>query len=322
MAKTSVNTLTTPQNKLIKEDIADKIINVDPHETPMSALLGYKDVESRTPTWNEDKYRTPNPANKQEPGFKAVSVARTGATPTGNYTQIFSDVVNIDSAMAKSNIYGNFNKPAYIASKVAIELRKDLEAAVTSSQASVAPADGTAGQMAGFGAIVKTNVNKANNGSIAGYQSNGTTTARTKGTARTITEATFKDALNKRFKSTGDANKALTAFTTIELKEAMSGFSGRSIDRNDGDGKTISGAADVYVSNVGTVTIVPHSYINDTDSVLIVDSSKGSVGIFRKYENERLAKDGDSDAHMMILEATLCLDSEKAHAQVVDVKAS
>lgn len=320
MAKVNSNTYVTPSNSLIKEDVADKIWNISPQKTPVSSHIGTTPIQSRTPVWHQDKYRAPKADNKSEPGFKATATAQTAPTKLGNYAQIMSDTISVDDAMENSAIYGNFNKLAYLAAKKAVELKRDVEATVISSQASIAPADGTAGQSAGFGSIIKSNIDKASGGSVPGYQNNGTTTARTKGTTRTVTEQMFTDVLSKRYVATGEDTDSLNCYVSMPMKQKLvSVLTGRNIDRVSGDGKVVNGTVDIYTSPAGQIKILPH-YMQADEQILIVDSQKASVGVFRNFQTKDLAKTGDATDRLILSECALIVNDEEAHAAIYDVK--
>lgn len=320
MAKVSTNTYVTPSNSLIKEDVANKVWNISPQKTPVSSHIGTKPIASRTPVWYQDKYRAAKSDNKAEPGFKAVATAQTAPTKLGNYVQIVSDTISIDDGMEKAQVYGDFNKLAYLAAKKAVELRRDIEAILISSQASIAPADGTAGQSAGFGSIIKSNIKTASGGSVPGYQANGTISARTKGTAQTVTEKMFTEVLSKRYIATGEDTDTLNCYVSMSMKQKLvSVLTGRNIDRVSGDGKVVNGTVDIYTSPAGQIKILPH-YMQADEQILIVDSEKASVGVYRNFQTKDLAKTGDATERLLLSECTLVVDDEEAHAAIYDVK--
>lgn len=322
MAKVSANTYVTNSNNLIKEDIADRIYNISPEFTPIASFIGTAPCQSRSPIWYNDSYRAPKADNKSAQGSAAVAEAVTGATKLGNHTQILKGVVSVDDAMKDQNIYGNFNKLGTLIAKKGVEIRRDWEKVIISSQASIAGTDATAGQSAGLGSFIKTNIDKASGGSVPGYQNNGTITERSKGTARTVTEAILENVLVKRFETTGEPTDKLSAFCSMKMKQKLATtLTGRNIDRADNDGTIVNGNVDVYVSPAGSVKIVPH-YMMDDEAIFFVDSTKAHTGVHRNYQTKDLGAKGDATERQLLMENTLILTSEDGHGAAYDLKVS
>ena len=77
-------------------------------------------------------------------------------------------------------------------------------------------------------------------------------------------------------------------------------------------------AADVYLSDFGTLSVVPDRFLQD-DVALVLDPSMANVAYLRPFKKTKLAKMGDSEKHLMNVEYTLVVKNEKAHAQVTDL---
>lgn len=322
MAKVSTNTYVTSSNNLIREDVADKIYSVSPEFTPIASFIGTAPCKSRTPVWYSDSYRAPKADNKSAQASAAEAEAVTGATKLGNHTQILKGVISVDDAMKDQSIYGNFNTLGYLVTKKGVEIRRDWESVIISSQASVAGDDSTAGQSAGLGAFIKTNIDKANNGSVPGYQSSGVITARTKGTARVVTEAILENVLVKRFQTTGEPTDKLSAFCSMKMKQKLATtLTGRNIDRAENDGTIVNGNVDVYISPAGSVKIVPH-YMMQDEAIFFVDSTKAHTGVHRNYQTKDLGAKGDATEKQLLMENTLILTSEDGHGAAYDLKVS
>ena len=86
---------------------------------------------------------------------------------------------------------------------------------------------------------------------------------------------------------------------------------------------TIIGSADVYLSDFGTLQVVPDRFIpeqdNGADTAFVLDSSMANVAYLRPFKKTKLAKMGDSDKHLMNVEYTLVVKNEKAHAIIADL---
>ena len=81
---------------------------------------------------------------------------------------------------------------------------------------------------------------------------------------------------------------------------------------------TITGAADVYVSDFGAVTFQAVQY-GLTRDVLLADTSFWAVGTLRPMTKTALAKTGDADRFQLLAEKCLISKNEKASAVIADL---
>jgi hypothetical protein len=81
---------------------------------------------------------------------------------------------------------------------------------------------------------------------------------------------------------------------------------------------TITGAADVYVSDFGALTLIPHAYGLTRDCVLI-DPKMAAVGTLRGLQSRALAVTGDNERFLITMEKTVVCKNEKAHGIVADL---
>ena len=79
----------------------------------------------------------------------------------------------------------------------------------------------------------------------------------------------------------------------------------------------IVGAADVYMSDFGTLSVVPDRFLSD-DVTYVIDPSMANVAYLRPFKQTKLAKMGDSEKTMMNVEYTLVVKNEAAHAVMKD----
>jgi hypothetical protein len=103
------------------------------------------------------------------------------------------------------------------------------------------------------------------------------------------------------------------------MKQTFSSFTGIADIRADVKGTdqaTIYAGADVYVSDFGSLTIVPHPYAFAANAALIYDPGKFKRATLRAMTTQELAKTGDATAFQIILEEGLHCLNEKAHAGI------
>lgn len=189
---------------------------------------------------------------------------------------------------------------------------------MTNNNAQVAGNASTARETGGLGAWIATNDNFAGDG--ASPTGDGTD-SRTDGTQRDLTEAMVKDAMQKAYTAGGQPSILMVG---PHNKTVVSGFAGIAAQRyqapSDGP-TTIIGAADVYLSDFGTLSVTPNRFQRERDAVLI-DPEYVSVCYLRPIQQVELAKTGDAEKRMVIAEFGLKVTNEAAHAGVFDLNVS
>ena len=145
---------------------------------------------------------------------------------------------------------------------------------------------------------------------------------RTDGTVRTFTETILKNVIQKTWTSGGTPKILMTGPVN---KQRVSGFAGIAATRYNIDGgakpATIVGAADVYVSDFGNVTVVATRFQRERDA-LVLDPEYASVAYLRPFQQMELAKTGDAEKRLLIVEYGLKITSENAHGLAADLVTS
>src|SRR6185437_7942657 len=116
-------------------------------------------------------------------------------------------------------------------------------------------------KLGGILSWLTTNTNRGTSGANGGFSS-GNTTAATNGTQRTFTETLLKSGMLKAFNAGGRPTVILLDGTH---KQIASGFGGIATQYQQAQGKVASiiGAADRYVGDFGTYTIVADRYTSN-----------------------------------------------------------
>ena len=179
------------------------------------------------------------------------------------------------------------------------ELKRDLEAVLTDNNAQVAGNTSTARETGGLGAWIATNDVFASDG--ASPTGNGTN-ARTDGTQAAFTETMLKSAMQNAFTNGGTPSILMVGPYN---KTVVSGFAGIAAQRymapTDAP-TTIIGAADVYLSDFGTLSVTTNLFQRERDAFLL-DPEYASVAYLRPIQNVELAKTGDASKSMLLVEA-------------------
>ena len=78
------------------------------------------------------------------------------------------------------------------------------------------------------------------------------------------------------------------------------------------------GAGNLYVSDFGNVTVVANRFQRERDA-LVLDPEYASVAYLRPFQQMELAKTGDAEKRLLIVEYGLKITSENAHGLAADL---
>ncbi len=193
-----------------------------------------------------------------------------------------------------------------------------MEAQLLSNQAAVAGGAAVARVTGSMGAFLKTNVEFGAGGANPVY-TNIPNATRTDGTLRNFVEASLKNVAQLAWVTGGNPK---TLMVGAVAKQEVSGFSGiatKTYYQNDKVTSAIIGAADVYVSDFGTLSIVPNRFQRSRDAWLL-DWEYVQVAYLRKFRQVPLAKTGDAEKRMLIVEYALKVLNEGAHGLIADIQ--
>ena len=308
------NTFTRYSAVGIREDLSNVIYNISPEETPFISNIGRESVKNTYFEWQTDSLAAASASNAALEGDDVSSFAAVNPTSRiGNYTQISTKNVVISGTLEALDKAGRRSELTYQLAKLGSELKRDMESALLANQSPVAGNTTTARRTAGLPAFIKTNTSFGTGGAdTAGIA------ARTDGTQRAFTEPLLKGVIAKVWESGGTPKMLMVGSFN---KQAASGFDGiatRFRDVPAGQQAQIVGAADVYVSDFGTVNIVPNRFQRARDA-FVVDPQYASMAVLRPIQQMELAKTGDAEKRLMLVEYGLKVNNEAAHGIVADL---
>lgn len=308
------NTFTRYSAVGIREDLSNVIYNISPEETPFISNIGRESVKNTYFEWQTDALAAASASNAALEGDDISSF--TAVTPTsrvGNYTQISTKNVVISGTLEAVDKAGRRSEMTYQLAKLGSELKRDMEAALLANQSPVAGNTTTARRTAGLPAWIKTNTSFG----VGGADTAGVA-ARTDGTQRAFTEALLKTVIQKVWTSGGTPKMLMVGPFNKTAASAFTGIATRYRDVPAGQQAQIIGAADVYVSDFGTVNIVPNRFQRDRDA-FVVDPDYASLAVLRPIQKMDLAKTGDAEKALLLVEYGLKVNNEAAHGIVADL---
>lgn len=318
------NTFTRYDAVGVREDLSDIIYDISPVEVPLLSNIGKKKAKQTFFEWQTDALAAASTTNAVIEGDDTVAIAVAPTARVGNYTQISKKAFTISGTLEATDRAGRAEEAAYQKAKRLKELKRDMEATLTSSQVAVAGGNTTARKTAALDGWLKSNTNNGN-GTTGDYAYTSTPitarTAATTGTIRTFTEVILKDIIKKQWASGGQTKMLMVGPYN---KQVVSGFAGIAEQRHNVQGAkqgTIIGAADIYVSDFGNVSVVPNRFMPE-DRAYLIDPEYLSLATLRPVFSEKLAKTGDSEKFHVLTEYGLQVDNEAAHAVARDLTVS
>lgn len=308
------NTFQTYTQVNIREDLINAIYNVDPFKTPLLNMCKKTEARQTYHEWNTDALAAQNLSNAAVEGDVPVNASLSPTTRLGNYTQISNKTVEISGTSQAVVAAGGSNKMGYQLLKKSKELKRDMEGILTYNQAKAAGSSSTAKNMAGLPAWLGTNVVFGTGGANPAALTGANT--RTYGTASALTEANVKTVLKDIYTSSGESPDYL--LVSPANKQIISAFTGPGTRFIKVDDKTLMTSVDIYESDFGEVKIIPDIFLAHSGDVFAINSQYLRVAYLRPFQTIPLAKVGDADQKMLLVEYTLEQGNEKAHGAIYD----
>lgn len=298
----------------IREDLGNKIMNVDPYKTPLLNMAKKSSAQQTYHEWNTDSLAAQNLSNAAVEGDNPTNITVAPTVRLGNYTQISQKTIQISGTSQAVVAAGGSNKMGYQLLKKSKELKRDMEGILTNNAAKVAGSSTTARVSAGITSWLGSNTVFGSGGANPAAL-NGTNT-RTDGTQTALTEAQVKTMAQKVYSSSGESpDYGLVSPTN---KQNISAFSGPGTRFTQVEDKVLATAIDVYETDFGPIKLVPDIFLARSRDTFWINSQYVSIAYLRPFQTNPLAKTGDSDQKQLLVEWTLELGNEKAIGAVFD----
>jgi hypothetical protein len=298
-----------------REDLSDVIYNISPTDTPIMSSVGKAKATAVYHEWQTDSLAAATTNNAAVEGDDATDATMSPTTRLGNYTQIVQKTIKISGTLDAVDKAGRKSEKAYQLAKASAEIKRDIETIISANQGRSAGNSSTARKMGALLSWITTNSSVGTSG--ADPTTIGVST-RTDGTARSFTETILKDVIQQVYSSGGNPKVLMVG---AYQKQAVSAFAGIAAQRYmapSNEPTTIIGAADVYMSDFGTVSVVPNRFMRTRDA-LVLDPEYAALAYLRPFATNELAKTGDSEKTQILAELTLEVRNEAAHGIAADL---
>lgn len=321
----NASTNQTYQVSTIREDLQDAMISISPMDTPAMTAFGRKSVSNTYFEWPVVDLASPA-ANRVVEGEAAPgNDAPTNAVRLSNYTQISDKVVEVsDTADAVNGAADVQTLAKQVAFKLK-ELKRDMELMLLSNVAGSAGSASTARSTAGLPAFLTSNVSRGvsgANGTLSGTTAGYPNAGATDGTARALTEDMLKTVIASCWNN--GAEPSIVLCGSAVKQKISSTFTGSATKYQDMTAtKTLSAAIDIYVSDFGTLQIVPSRFLETRTvaarDVFVLDPNYARVAYLSNVSQKPLARTGHSERRLIAVEYGLQIDTQKAHGVIADI---
>jgi hypothetical protein len=299
-----------------KEDLSDVIYNISPNDTPFMQSIGRSKCTQTLHEWQTDSLAAHSADNKVIDGDDATNDAITATTRKTNRTQISDKVVVISGTQEVVNKAGRKSELAYQVAKAGKELKRDMEARLTSGQYMVTGTSSSARECSGAEAVIVTNKSHG-----SGSPATSGTADVVNGTQRVFTEAMLKTQMQNCFTQGGNPGMVMVGPFNKTKVSAFAGVATQYRDNQKVGQGVIIGAMDVYVSDFGTVKVIPNRFSQDR-TAFVLDTDYWAVSYLRPFQVKPLSRTGDSEKRQMLVEYTLEYRNEASSGKIADLTTS
>ena len=302
-----------------REDLSDVIYSISPTDVPFMSSIGKTKATAVLHEWQTDSLAAATLTNYAVEGDTASDATMSPTTRVGNRTQIAQKTVKISGTLQSVDKAGRKSEKAYQLAKASAEIKRDMETTLLSNQIAANGDSSTARKLGGLQAWLATNGDFGTGGS-AGASG---TTARTNGTNRTFTEDLLKTVIKEVYASGGNPKVLMVNPAHKQLVSAFAGIAAQRFMAPANAPTTIVAAADVYLSDFGTVSVVPNRFMTSTNScdetAFVLDPDMAAVAYLRPFQTNELAVTGDNESTQLLAEYTLEVKNEAAHGIIADL---
>ena len=259
-----------------------------------------------------------NVSNAVVEGAAASDATLTPSVRVGNRTQISQKTVKISGTLETINKAGRKSEKAYQLAKASSELKRDMEGILLSNQVAAAGNASTARTLGGLQTWLNSNYSGGSGGTAGSLG----TTARVTGTDRAFTSTILNTVIQSTYTNGGSPTLLMVTPAQKVVASTFAGIATRFKDVPSNVQASIIGAADVYVSDFGTISIVPNRFIPNADGddvAFLLDPEMAAVSYLRPFQTNELAKTGDADLTQLLVEYTLEVKNQAAHGIIADL---
>jgi hypothetical protein len=320
------NAFTTYQATGNREDLSNAIYNIDPFDTPVMSAIRRRNVKNRIFDWQTEFLPIVNPNNAQVEGFQLANQPAQPTIRQNNVTQISERDATVSGTQEEADAAGKSSEMAHQMAIASKTLKSDLETILCSRQARNDGNDSgpTARTTEAFCHWLGRAVDKH---ATAGAAVAGVTTglpvlatdafaAPAAGSQIQITEAMLGAAMQQAY-----INGASPSLWIVPPgpKRTVSTFTGRSTTQVLVGKTEVVSTIDVIATDFGRIKVAPSRWV-PSDVGLLIDPDYAAVAFFRAFRQYLMARTGDAETRMIVVEWGLEMRNPLAHVMFNGIK--
>lgn len=305
----------------LREQLSDAIYRISPEDTPFMSSCARGTAKGTLVEWQTDSLAAADGTNAQLEGDDASFTTPASTVRVGNYTQISRKTAIVSGSLEDYDKAGRKSQMAFEIAKRSAELKRDQETIFLQAQAGNAGAVGTARTLAAMNAWIKTNDYVSTSGGSPTYTSGVPSAVRTDGTQVALTETIAKGIMQLVWASGGNPKVLMVGPYNKSVVSTFAGVVTQNFNMTTAKATAIISSADVWVTDFGTVRVIPNRFQRERDAWLL-DWDLLEIDYFRPYKVIPLAKTGDAEKKMIICEYTLKVKQEAGLGLIADLTTS
>jgi Family of unknown function (DUF5309) len=339
MAKVT-NAFTTYSATGNREDLSNAIYNIDPFDTPVMSDIRRRNVKNRIFDWQIENLPTVAPAyptagyNAQFEGFQLSNALAQPTIRQNNVTQISERDATVSGTQEEVDAAGKGSEMAHQMALAAKVLKSDMETALCSRQQRIDGSDTVARVTEGFAhwvgraATPRTGQAAGAGGAVAGVVTglptiqgsavgDSTFAPVAGGSQIQVSEAMLGQAMQQAY-----INGASPSLWVVPPgpKRTISTFVGRSTTQVLVGKNEVVSTIDVIATDFGRIKVAPSRWV-PTDVGLLIDRDYAAVAYFRAFRQYLMARVGDAETRMIVVEFGLEMRNAAAHILFNGIKA-
>lgn len=298
-----------------REDLADKIYDISPTDTPVMGMMAKTKASFVTHEWQTDSLASAA-ANNQLEGDTFTFSTPDATSRLANTTQITYKTVAVSNTSSAVNTAGRVKEMVYQMAKKAKEVKRDMEFVITNNQTPVPQGSASSSTARALRPILSwysTNVDAGSGGS-SGSSSAGRTDASAQN-QRALTEDLLKGAVKDAWNAGGEPNMVVVGPVNKQRISTFAGNATRNIMAND---RRLIAGIGYYEHDFGIVKIVPDRFSRERDCH-VLDTNYWALATLRPMKTESIAKTADAEKGVVITEWTIESRNEAASALIADL---
>lgn len=314
-----------------REDLSDTIYDLFADDTFFLSNLEKEKSTATLHEWLGDTLAAPG-TNIGIEGDERTYATIANAARYGNYNQIFVKSFVVSRTQETVKKAGRSKESSRQATKKMRELKNDVEYAIVRESIGTAGSATVGRSMAGMEAWIGDTTTSggatAANVVRATTTSSATTPAITSGvpgtaitdgtTTGALTSGALNAALQGAWDDGGETNLIAVSATVKNTINTLTSIATRQVDVSRTAQASITGAADLYVSNFGVHRVLLHRHVR-TSVALCLDQSLWAMASLDDFFMEKLAKTGDANKWQIVYEGTLVSRNNVGNSKVVSI---